>query len=70
MTTAELIRHLGGPTRLGNSLGLTPQTVWNWGERGIPAEYHIRIWAMAQAADIDWTPDTAGDVRMVLIDAA
>lgn len=41
----QIIRQLGGPTKVANMLGLTqhgPQQVANWLNRGIPAHIKVR----------------------------
>jgi hypothetical protein len=34
---ADTIERLGGPTKVADMLSTTPQRVWNWTARGIPA---------------------------------
>lgn len=42
-TVADLIEHLGGPSKAGEVLGgVKTQRVWNWGSAGkIPAEFYL-----------------------------
>lgn len=43
-TVADLIEHLGGPSKAGDVLGgVKTQRVWNWGAAGkIPAEFYLQ----------------------------
>lgn len=44
---SEIIQQFGGPTKLGQALGLSRQTIHNWSRRGIPklGKYMIRDYA-------------------------
>lgn len=41
MTDRELIQSLGGPTKVAQLLGTTPQRVHNWLSRGIPPKVKL-----------------------------
>lgn len=56
MTDAELIKALGGPTVLATRMGMRVQAVSNWSTRGIPPDYHIKLWGMAVERSLDWSP--------------
>lgn len=40
---AEVIERLGGPTKLAQSLGVTPGLLTHWKRRGIPLKFWLRI---------------------------
>lgn len=43
MTDAEIVKLLGGPTRLSQLLDLPLKRVGNWTTRGIPYRYRHRV---------------------------
>lgn len=56
MQHAEIIRQLGGPTRLAKDLGLpVVATVGHWPSRGIPSRYWHRVVSLATERGISIT---------------
>lgn len=67
MDASEIIRALGGPSKLAARLSLPGNTVAYWGHRNrIPAERWLEIWRMAIAAGLDWQPPGAEGLREAL----
>lgn len=69
---AELVRALGGPKAVAHAIGLSTAGVSMWYRRsrlsrrsGIPPAYHARLWRLAQAKGIDWTPPGFEGLRLV-----
>ena len=62
--TRELIRALGGPSRVARQLAISPQAVTNWYRDGVAARHHLRLWAMAQAAGLDWRPPNTEGLKL------
>lgn len=56
MTVRELIKSLGGPKDVAAAMGLKPQVVSNWYDRGVPAQHQMRLWRLAAGAGLDWRP--------------
>lgn len=44
-TVEDLITLLGGPTKIGDWLGVSQESVSFWKRRGIPAGWHLRLFA-------------------------
>jgi hypothetical protein len=60
---AELVRALGGPAAVARALGLSTAGVCMWYQPsrlsrcpGIPPAYHARLWRLARAKGVAWTP--------------
>ncbi len=54
MTHQEIIRKLGGPTKVAREFGLEPvNTTVHWGTRGIPSKYWLRVLRMAEAHGVE-----------------
>ncbi len=65
MRVRELIRELGGPTRVANACGVSPQAVTNWIARDrVSAEHQVTIWRLAAERDVAWTPPGADGLKL------
>lgn len=64
--TAELIRALGGPSRIAGRFGVTTSAVSQWSQRGIPREHHLGMWRLALEAGLLWEPPGADAIRAQL----
>ena len=54
---AELIRRLGGPTRVGRELGIGRNAISNWSAADeIPERWHARVLVIALRAGLPWRP--------------
>lgn len=50
----DILRRLGGPSRLGRLLGISPQAISLWGSRGqIPLKHIPTLVGLAKAKGID-----------------
>lgn len=57
-TIHELISAFGGPTVLGESLGLSPSAVCNWALRGyISPSWHLRLLVELKRRGLSANPD-------------
>lgn len=57
MTHQEIIRKLGGPTKVARAFGLEPvNTTVHWGARGIPAKYWLKIMKLAEESGLELEP--------------
>lgn len=62
----DLMRALGGPTRVARACGVSVQAIGDWQMRGVvPARHWIVLWRMALAAGLDWCPPGAEDLTIV-----
>ena len=52
-TPRELIKRLGGPTKVAVALGLKQAAVSNWDNRGIPAKWLPKIRALAASLSVE-----------------
>ena len=59
MTVRELIKALGGPQAVAGALGIKPQAVSNWYDRGVAAQHRMAVWRLAAEKDLDWRPEGA-----------
>lgn len=68
VTIGELIRQVGGATRVARQCGVSPAAVSNWIMRGsIAAEHRITVWRLATEADVDWAPPAAHGLRLEIV---
>mgnify|MGYP001611466370 CR=1 FL=1 len=51
-TVDDVIDRLGGNTVLALALGLTPNAVGNWRERGLPPETFVALTGLLNAKDL------------------
>lgn len=59
----DLVRALGGPTKVGRALGVTLEAVCNWqAKNAVPHSREIAMWRLAQQAGLDWRPPGAADL--------
>lgn len=71
ITVRDLIKELGGPSKVAAICGISGSAVANWGARGdVAAEHRITIWRLAVEKSIDWTPPGAGDLVLRKREAA
>lgn len=71
ITTRDLIKRLGGPTKVAAICGISAPAVTNWVARGeIAAEHRITVWRLAVEKQIDWTPPGAADLVLRKREAA
>jgi transcriptional regulator with XRE-family HTH domain len=66
MSAADLIRGLGGPSRLAAEIGCTTSAVSQWRNGGIPREHYVTLWRLALAAGLSWEPPGADAIRAQL----
>ena len=66
--TAELVRQLGGPLAVGRALGVSTQAVCMWYQRGISPRFHARVWRLANAKGVPWTPPGFEGVRLLPVE--
>ncbi len=67
MEIPHLIAALGGPRVVSERLGIRPNAVAMWLQRGaIPAEHYLPLWKMALAANVAWKPPGAEAIRAQL----
>ena len=65
MDVRELIRSLGGPTKVAEDCGVTPQAVTNWMARGrVAAEHQVTLWRLATERGVAWTPPGAEGLKL------
>ena len=56
MDTKTLIERCGGARVMADRLGVTHQAIYQWAERGIPAERVLAVAALAQVRPSDVDP--------------
>jgi transcriptional regulator with XRE-family HTH domain len=66
MSVADLIRGLGGPSKLSAVIGCTASAVSQWRSGGVPREHHLTLWRLALAAGLPWEPPGADAIRAQL----
>lgn len=65
-SVADLIRTLGGPSRVAAEIGCTTSAVSQWRAAGIPREHHLTLWRLALSAGLSWEPPGADAIRAQL----
>lgn len=71
MEVSELIRRLGGPTKVARVLRITTQAVSNWSAvNRVPREHDVAVWRLATEAGLDWAPPGAEGLALVAKAAA
>jgi transcriptional regulator with XRE-family HTH domain len=64
MTLRDLMRGLGGQSRVAAALGVTRAAVSHWvAADDIPEARRIDLWVLALDAGLDWTPPGAEALR-------
>lgn len=59
-STDQLITHLGGPTAIGEWLGISQEAVSLWKRRGLPPGWHFRIAARLRREGLSVNPEVFG----------
>ncbi|WP_156910073.1 carph-isopro domain-containing protein [Rubritepida flocculans] len=63
---ADMLRQLGGPTRVARACGVTISAVGSWQVRNeIPARHWLTLWRMARAAGLAWRPPGAEGLELI-----
>lgn len=71
MDVRELVKRLGGASRVAERCGVTPPAVSNWCARGaVASEHHLAVWQLAVEAGVDWRPPGAEGLSLVVEHAA
>ena len=65
MRVRDLIRELGGPTKVAEACGISPQAVTNWVARDrVAAEHQLTVWRIAMGRGVAWEPPGAEGLRL------
>lgn len=71
ITVRELIRQLGGPTRVAARCGVSVSAVTNWSARDrIASDHVVAIWRQAHESGVEWAPPGAEDLSLAAREAA
>ena len=71
LSIRDLVHALGGASVVGAACGISASAVTNWYARdAVATEHHIKVWRMASAAGLDWTPPGAEGLALAKQEAA
>lgn len=60
-----LVQQLGGPTEVGEALGLSCEAVCMWYRRNaVPDRHHLALWRIAKARGLAWQPPGTEGLRL------
>ncbi len=67
----DLIRQLGGQSKVASACGVTPSAVNNWALRGrVSSQHALAVWKLAREAGIEWSPPGAEGLVLASREAA